>query len=117
MYEALHRLLISKMETSYKNDQEKHQMIASCEEEISSLSDDISAETFSYLADTESFRSYNNLLADYKVNLSANGGLAKFWLSFLDMVELLLNIIYACRAGKWELLLECIKDVVARVCI
>lgn len=106
MYEALHRLLISKMETSYKNDQEKHQMIASCEEEISSLSDDISAETFSYLADTESFRSYNNLLADYKVNLSANGGLAKFWLSFLDMVELLLNIIYACRAGKWELLLN-----------
>ena len=29
------------------------------------------------------------------------------------MVELLLNIIYACRAGKWELLLECIRDVVA----
>ena len=63
----------------------------------------IISETFSYLADTESFKSYNNLLNEYKVHLSANEGLAKFWLSFLNMVELLLNIIYACRAGKWEL--------------
>ncbi len=114
VYETLHRLLINKMETFYENDQEKHQIIASCQEEIFSFSDDISAETFSSLADTESFRSYNNLLTDYKVHLLANGGgLAKFWLSFLDMVELLLNIIYACQAGKWELLLECIRDVVA----
>ena len=63
----------------------------------------IISETFSYLADTESFKSYNYLLNEYKVHLSANEGLAKFWLSFLNMVELLLNIIYACRAGKWEL--------------
>lgn len=28
------------------------------------------------------------------------------------MAELLLNIIYACRAGSWELLLECIRDVI-----
>ena len=113
VYEALHRLLIGKMEASYKNDQEKHHIIASCQENIASFSDNISTETFSYLADTESFKSYNNLLNEYMVHLSANEGLAKFWLSFLDMVELLLNIIYACRAGKWELLLECIKDVAA----
>ena len=96
----LHRLLIGKMETSYENDQEKHHIIALCQENIASFSDNISAKTFSYLADTESFKSYNNLLNEYKVHLSANEGLAKFWLSFLDMVELLLNIIYACRAGK-----------------
>ena len=101
------------METSYESDQEKHHIIASCQENIASFSDNISAETFSYLADTESFKSYNNLLNEYKVHLSANECLAKFWLSFLDMVELLLNIIYACRAGKWVLLLECIRDVAA----
>lgn len=83
VYEALYRLLISRMVTSYENDQEKHQIIALTQEEISSFTDDKSAETFSSLADTESFISYNNLLIDYKVNLSANGGLAKFWLSFL----------------------------------
>ena len=113
VYEALSRLLIAKMETSYENDEEKHQIIASVQEEISSFAADISAETFSCLVDTGCFRSYSNLLVDYKANLSANGGLAKFWLTFLDMVELLLNTIYACRAGKWELLLECIRDVVA----
>ena len=74
VYEALHRLLISKMETSYENYQKKHQIIASCQEEIFSFSDDISAQTFSSLADTESFSSYNNLLTDYKVHLLANGG-------------------------------------------
>ena len=67
MREAVHRLLISSIKTSHKNYQEKHQITASRKKEISPLSDDISAETFSYLADTESFSSYNNLLADYKV--------------------------------------------------
>ena len=32
----------------------------------------------------------------------------KFWVSFLEMVELLLNTIYTIDAGYWELLLECI---------
>ena len=84
---------------------------------LSHFSDNISAERFSYLADTESFKSYNNLLNEYKAHLSANEGLAKFWLSFLDMVERLLNIIYVCRAGKWELLLECIRCYSLRICI
>ena len=37
--------------------------------------------------------------------------LQKFWMSFLEMVELLLNTIYAIRAGYWELLLECIRNI------
>ena len=28
------------------------------------------------------------------------------------MVELLLNVIYACRAGLWDLLLECIREII-----
>ena len=28
------------------------------------------------------------------------------------MVGLLLNIIYSCRLGSWELLLECIREVI-----
>ena len=38
--------------------------------------------------------------------------LPKFWLSFIHMVDLLLNTIFACRAGKWDLLLECIRQVI-----
>ena len=35
--------------------------------------------------------------------------LQQFWISFLKMVELLLNTIYALRAGDWLLLIECIR--------
>ena len=28
------------------------------------------------------------------------------------MVRLLFNTIYACRLGRWELLLECIRDII-----
>lgn len=39
--------------------------------------------------------------------------LPKFQLSFINMVGLLLSIIYSCRLGRWELLLECIHEVTA----
>ena len=35
--------------------------------------------------------------------------LYQLWMSFLEMVELLLNTTYALRAGEWLLLLECIR--------
>ena len=38
--------------------------------------------------------------------------LQQLWMSFLDMVELLLNIIYSVRTGNWELLLECIRKLI-----
>ena len=34
-------------------------------------------------------------------------------MSFLEMVELLLNTVYAIRAGYWELLLECIRNILS----
>ena len=30
-----------------------------------------------------------------------NGALSKFWMSFMDMVDILLNIIRASREGDW----------------
>ena len=39
--------------------------------------------------------------------------LQKSWMSFLEMVKLLLNIIYDIRAGYFELLLECIPNVLS----
>ena len=39
--------------------------------------------------------------------------LQKFWMNFLEMVKLLLNIIYAIRAGYSELFLECIPNVLS----
>ena len=35
--------------------------------------------------------------------------LQRFWMTLLEMVELLQNTIYALRAGDWLLLIECIR--------
>ena len=37
--------------------------------------------------------------------------LEKFWMGFLEMVELLLSTIYSIRSSDWELLLECIRRI------
>ena len=37
--------------------------------------------------------------------------LQNFWMSFLEMVELLLSTIYLIRSGDWKLLLECIRRI------
>ena len=37
------------------------------------------------------------------------GDLAKFWLSFVNMAELVLNLITATRLGHWYLFFENLK--------
>ena len=55
----------------------------------------------------------NNLTAviDYKQYLESTTDLAKFSLSYLSLVELLLYGIYATRTDDWDLLLECVRDI------
>ena len=55
---------------------------------------------------------YNNFLICQE-KMKDGEPLQKFWMSFLKMVELLLNTIYAIRAGYSELLLECIRNVLS----
>ena len=53
---------------------------------------------------------YNDFL-DCQEKMKYGEPLKKFWMSFLEMVELLLNTIYVIRAGYWQLLLECIRNI------
>ena len=38
--------------------------------------------------------------------------LQQFWMSFLEMTELLLHTIYSIRNGDWDLLLVCIRNII-----
>ena len=38
--------------------------------------------------------------------------LGRFWLSYLELCERMLNLIYASRTGSWELYLSCIEEVI-----
>ena len=45
--------------------------------------------------------------------MTNNGSdLSKFWLSYLELCELLLNLIFATRPGNWKLYLACIEEVI-----
>ena len=70
-------------------------------------------ESLNEIIDGENSRSYNIKYIDFIDNIRQCGGdLASFWISFLEVSQILLNIIYATRSGDWELLLETLKDVV-----
>ena len=56
------------------------------------------------------YREFLNIKVEWGRN--KNNTLRKFWLSFIDMVDLLLNTIYAVRSGSWLLLLECIREII-----
>ena len=41
--------------------------------------------------------------------------MAKFWLTFLDMVTILLNTIHATRCRNWDLYLDCVSSIILYV--
>ena len=59
--------------------------------------------------ENESLTTKYNKFIDYRFKMEKEQPLQRFWMSFLEMVELLLNTIYALRSGDWLLLIECIK--------
>ena len=49
---------------------------------------------------------------DFRIKIESNAGdLCKFWLFFLDMVNVLLFTLYATRSGNWDFLLECVREI------
>ena len=78
---------------------------------IEELRQSLNQEKFEKIRDSDELRKYQNMLMDFRIKIESNGGdLCKFWLSFIDMVNLLLFTLYATRSGNWDLLLECVRD-------
>ena len=71
-------------------------MLKDLKEEILSFNSNINEECFETLASNRNFKYYNDKFIDFVDNLNVQGGeLAQYWLSFLQMAQILLNIIYA----------------------
>ena len=46
-------------------------------------------------------------------DLEKNGSdLSKFWLSYLKLCQLHLNLDFSTRSGDWELYLACVEEVI-----
>ena len=57
------------------------------------------------------FTRCKNQFLEAREELKNDELLQKFWMSFLQMVDLLLSTIYSIRYGDWKLLLQCITRI------
>jgi len=68
---------------------------------------------FETLKSESSFEQLFNSYLNLRINLgSSDFSLQRFWLTYLEMMELLLSLIYSVRLGKWDFLLECIRSII-----
>ena len=99
MYEAFTRMLITKMERNIESIEEVYGMLPS---------DWNNESCYHEFVNSDETKKYIMAFYDYKSKLSQQCSLAAFWISYLDMVTVLLNFIYSFRAGKLYLYLESI---------
>ena len=103
-YEALNRLIIVELDRG-TNLQEYFEATANfssfCRERYSQFKD---CDEFCRLLDI-----YINLRQTWII---FPHGLINFWLSCVEMIELLFNIIYAVRSWSWDLLLEFAREMI-----
>lgn len=98
--ESLSRLLLEKFRI------EHHGSVQAFYESIGTQTID----NYNDVISSKEMQDYSNKLALFKESLAGKGKLAKFWLSFLEMCELLFNIIYATRSGYWSLYLVSLRQ-------
>ena len=110
VYEALYRCLLNRMENNTEN-HEFASTISDIQDKVTEFSEEITQISHDEFIESHCFEQFNNAVIDYKQYLESTSDLAKFWLSYLSMVELLLNTMYATRTGDWNLLLECVRDI------
>ena len=109
-YEALSRLLVEKFE--FESDPEFAAVLSNLKE-IIRFNENLSRDGLDTLLNSENLKIYNEKYIDFIDNLKSHGGeLALFWISYIEMAQILLNILYATTSGNWELLLESLKGVV-----
>ena len=102
-YEALNCLLLKQLED------EAPEMYKEFSSHVDQT-DTMNAARLEALKSESSFQQLFNSYLNLRIKLgSSNFSLKRFWLSYLEMMELLFSLIYSVRLGKWDLLLECIR--------
>ena len=113
VYEALMRLAWKSFLLWLK---EKHPTEMSHMEEalrrIDSFQGDICQASLTELLENDSFTLTQQLFQVYLDSLRNQQGLSAFWMSYLDMTDIMLGLIRASREGNWMLHLACIRVMI-----
>ena len=104
VYEAPMRLLLKDFESS------THSFPAV---NLEKLKLNPNQEDFERVMNSREFREFRDQFHVFVQGTREKGSLlGRFWLSYLEFCELMLNLIYASRTGSWELYLSCIEEVI-----
>jgi len=79
---------------------------------INSFHSNVSQGTFQELMETESCTHILKLFQVYLETLRDEHNLSAFWMSYLDMVEIMLDLVRASREGNWMLHLGAIRQMI-----
>ena len=82
---------------------------------IADLVDDINKGNHTDVLQLQAFQSLYDRFTEYLDHLrNTNGPMSSFWVSYIDMVELLLHMVRASREGDWMLHLSSVRKVCSR---
>jgi hypothetical protein len=103
LYEVFYKILLEGFEN--ENAEERDALITMIDSQTVTNFPD-----YSNLMTSKEMQTYSTELLDYKDKIQQKSSLARFCISFLDMVEILLNLVYSTRARNWYLYVETIRS-------
>ncbi|KAK3735047.1 hypothetical protein QZH41_001743 [Actinostola sp. cb2023] len=113
MYEALQRLVWEGFQTWIDKFPEKKEFLQDVVISLKPLYNDVCQKEHEKVLSSEMFSEFITLYDTYLEYLrKSNGKLCSFWMSYIDIVEIMLNLVRASREGHWELHLSAVKQMI-----
>ena len=100
IYEAIARLPVEDFEHSLSEN--AIEMLNEQKVQLEQLKLNLCQEEIEQIIDSDVFQQWENRFQEHIAGMMQNGSdLAKFWLTYLELCELLLDLINATRTGNW----------------
>ncbi|KAL9977627.1 hypothetical protein ACROYT_G015055 [Oculina patagonica] len=114
MYEALMRLAWKGFQSWVEdNHPDKRRTVDVFFDSLNELYENTCANEFEEKMTSPGFAKFVELFDNYLKYLRLEKGkLSQFWMSYLDLVEILLGLLRACREGNWELHLSSVRQMI-----
>ena len=111
MYEAITKLLLGDFEASLCEN--SPELPSDLKTQLEQLMLNLCQEEIEHVLESELVQQWKNCFQEHVTDIRRNGSdLAKFWITYLQLCELLLDLIYATRTGNLELHLSCVEAVI-----
>ena len=109
IYEAMSRLQWKQFGEYLKGCENLDLDVDLIEEKVLQIREDFSSDECHALLNSSSMAKLSQLFQEFRA--SDRGPMFKLWTSFLQIVEIMLLFIRACREGDWELHLNCFRQM------